>query len=63
MAEGVLLERYGIPVELARALIEARAAATGLSPDEVAHRLCATGVLPEGPGDDRDGYSAPETDA
>ncbi|WP_344172618.1 hypothetical protein [Kribbella lupini] len=46
MAEGVLIERYRLPMELARALLHSRAVACGLSLSEAANWLLATNTLP-----------------
>jgi hypothetical protein len=46
MAEGVLIERYRLPMEQARALLHSRAVACGLSLNEAARWLLATNTLP-----------------
>jgi hypothetical protein len=46
IAEGVLIERYRIPMEQASALLRSRAVACGLSLSEAAKWLLATDTLP-----------------
>nr|WP_272941304.1 hypothetical protein [Kribbella flavida] len=46
MAEGILVERYRLPLDLARELLKSRAAARGLPLGEVANWLLATNTLP-----------------
>jgi hypothetical protein len=49
IAEGTLVERYRLPLDQVRALLQSRAPAVGLPLCEVAHWLVATKTLPAVP--------------